>query len=321
MKSKIKELIEKSNSIVLLAHEDPDGDAIGSLIAFYRIIKNMNKDVMVIADKIPYRFNCLDDIGVITRDTDKSFDLGIVLDCASLERVGVVSDIIDRINHLIVIDHHISNTLYGEVNYIDDGAASSTQILYYLFKEWKVEIDKECAKALMTGVITDSGGFKNNNVNKFTYLMAADMVDIGVDIYNLQREILTMTTLPQMILKKIALERLELLRDGKIAFTYITKEDMVNAKALLGDHEGLVDLVKDIIGVEVSIFMREDDGYKISLRSNGKINVREIAEVFGGGGHMMAAGLKINKSLEKVKQDIINETIKVVDRYGWNTNN
>ena len=130
-----------------------------------------------------------------------------------------------------------------------------------------------------------------------------------------------MTTLPQMILKKIALERLELLRDGKIAFTYITKEDMVNAKALLGDHEGLVDLVKDIIGVEVSIFMREDDGYKISLRSNGKINVREIAEVFGGGGHMMAAGLKINKSLEKVKQDIINETIKVVDRYGWNTNN
>ena len=321
MKSKIKELIEKSNSIVLLAHEDPDGDAIGSLIAFYRIIKNMNKDVMVIADKIPYRFNCLDDIGVITRDTDKSFDLGIVLDCASLERVGVVSDIIDRINHLIVIDHHISNTLYGEVNYIDDGAASSTQILYYLFKEWKVEIDKECAKALMTGVITDSGGFKNNYVNKFTYLMAADMVDIGVDIYNLQREVLTMTTLPQMILKKIALERLELLRDGKIAFTYITKEDMVNAKALLGDHEGLVDLVKDIIGVEVSIFMREDDGYKISLRSNGKINVREIAEVFGGGGHMMAAGLKINKSLEKVKQDIINETIKVVDRYGWNTNN
>ena len=321
MKSKIKELIEKSNSIVLLAHEDPDGDAIGSLIAFYRIIKNMNKDVMVIADKIPYRFNCLDDIGVITRDTDKGFDLGIVLDCASLERVGVVSDIIDRINHLIVIDHHISNTLYGEVNYIDDGAASSTQILYYLFKEWKVEIDKECAKALMTGVITDSGGFKNNNVNKFTYLMAADMVDIGVDIYNLQREVLTMTTLPQMILKKIALERLELLRDGKIAFTYITKEDMVNAKALLVDHEGLVDLVKDIIGVEVSIFMREDDGYKISLRSNGKINVREIAEVFGGGGHMMAAGLKINKSLEKVKQDIINETIKVVDRYGWNTNN
>ena len=102
MKSKIKELIDKSNSIVLLAHEDPDGDAIGSLIAFYRILKNMNKDVMVIADKIPDRFNCLDDIGVITRDTDKSFDLGIVLDCASLERVGVVSDIIDRINHLIV---------------------------------------------------------------------------------------------------------------------------------------------------------------------------------------------------------------------------
>lgn len=321
MKSKIKELIDKSNSIVLLAHEDPDGDAIGSLIAFYRILKNMDKDVVVIADKIPDRFNCLDDIGVITRDTDRSFDLGIVLDCASLERVGEISNITDRVKHLVVIDHHISNTLYGSINYVDDKATSCTQILYYLFKEWKVEIDKECAKALMTGVITDSGGFKNNNVNKFTYLMTADMEDIGVDIYNLQREVLTMTTLPQMILKKIALERLELLRDGKIAFTYITKEDIVNAKALLGDHEGLVDLGRDIMGVEVSIFMREDDGYKISLRSNGKIDVREIAEVFDGGGHMMAAGLKINKPLEEVKQDIINETIKVVDRYGWNTNN
>ena len=321
MKSKIKELIDKSNSIVLLAHEDPDGDAIGSLIAFYRILKSMNKDVVVIADKIPDRFNCLDDIGVITKDTDRSFDLGIILDCASLERVGEISNITDRAKHLVVIDHHISNTLYGSVNYIDDKATSCTQILYYLFKEWKIEIDKECAKALMIGIITDSGGFKNNNVNKFTYLMAADIADIGVDIYNLQREVLTMTTLPQMILKKIALERLELLRDGKIAFTYITKEDMVNAKALLGDHEGLVDLGRDIMGVEVSIFMREDDGYKISLRSNGKIDVREIAEVFDGGGHMMAAGIKINKSLEEVKQDIINETIKVVDKYEWNTNN
>ena len=321
MKSKIKELIDKRNSIVLLAHEDPDGDAIGSLIAFYRILKNMNKDVVVIADKIPDRFNCLDDIGVITKDTDRSFDLGIILDCASLERVGEISNITDRAKHLVVIDHHISNTLYGSVNYIDDKATSCTQILYYLFKEWKIEIDKECAKALMIGIITDSGGFKNNNVNKFTYLMAADIADIGVDIYNLQREVLTMTTLPQMILKKIALERLELLRDGKIAFTYITKEDMVNAKALLGDHEGLVDLGRDIMGVEVSIFMREDDGYKISLRSNGKIDVREIAYVFGGGGHMMAAGLKINKSLEEVKHDIINETIKVVDKYEWNTDN
>lgn len=319
MKSKIKELIDRSNSIVLLAHEDPDGDAIGSLIAFYRILKNMNKGVMVIADKIPDRFNCLDDIGVITKDTDKIFDLGIVLDCASLERIGEISNITDKVQHLVVIDHHISNTLYGSVNYIDDKATSCTQVLYYLFKEWNVEIDKECAKALMAGVITDSGGFKNDNVSKFTYLMAADMADIGVDIYNLQRDVLTMTTLPQMILKKIALERLELLRDRKIAFTYITKEDMVNAKALLGDHEGLVDLGRDIIGVEVSIFMREDDGYKISLRSNGKINVREIAEAFGGGGHMMAAGLKISKSLEEVKQDIINETIKVVDRYEWNT--
>ena len=320
MKSKIKELIESSKSIGLLAHENPDGDAIGSLIAFYLILRDMNKDVEVIASKIPERFKYLEDIDKIVDNSQKNFDLVIVLDCASKKRIGQIDNIVDRASQVIVIDHHVSNTLYGDINYIEGNTSSCAQVLYYLFKEWKWNINKECGKALMTGVLTDTSGFKNDNVDKNTYLMAAEMLDVGIDIYNLQREVLTIVTKPQLELKRIALDRLEFFDNGKIAFSYVTKKDMDSVGAMVGDHEGLVEIGRDIIGVEVSIFMREDEGFKISLRSNGSVKVNEIAEFFDGGGHEMAAGLNIDKNLEDAKNDIIRETMKVVDRYGWNTN-
>lgn len=320
MKSKIKELIESSKSIGLLAHENPDGDAIGSLIAFYLILRDMNKDVEVIASKIPERFKYLEDIDKIVDNSQKNFDLLIVLDCASKKRIGQIDNIVDRASQVIVIDHHVSNTLYGDINYIEGNTSSCAQVLYYLFKEWKWNINKECGKALMTGVLTDTSGFKNDNVDKNTYLMAAEMLDVGIDIYNLQREVLTIVTKPQLELKRIALDRLEFFDNGKIAFSYVTKKDMDSVGAMVGDHEGLVEIGRDIIGVEVSIFMREDEGFKISLRSNGSVKVNEIAEFFDGGGHEMAAGLNIDKNLEDAKNDIIRETMKVVDRYEWNTN-
>lgn len=320
MKSKIKELIESSKSIGLLAHENPDGDAIGSLIAFYLILRDMNKDVEVIASKIPERFKYLEDIDKIVDNSQKNFDLVIVLDCASKKRIGQIDNIVDRASQVIVIDHHVSNTLYGDINYIEGNTSSCAQVLYYLFKEWKWNINKECGKALMTGVLTDTSGFKNDNVDKNTYLMAAEMLDVGIDIYNLQREVLTIVTKPQLELKRIALDRLEFFDNGKIAFSYVTKKDMDSVGAMVGDHEGLVEIGRDIIGVEVSIFMREDEGFKISLRSNGSVKVNEIAEFFDGGGHEMAAGLNIDKNLEDAKNDIIRETMKVVDRYEWSTN-
>lgn len=320
MKSKIKELIENSKSIVLLTHEDPDGDAIGSLIAFYRILKDMGKDVEIIANDIPERFKYLKDIDNIVDNSQKKFDLAIVLDCASKKRIGQIDNIVDKAKCVVVIDHHISNSLYGDINYVDGNTSSCAQVLYYLFKEWNWNINRECGKALMTGVLTDTNGFKNDNVDKYTYLMAADMLDKGIDIYNLQREALTIVTKSQLELKRIALERLEFFDNEKIAFSYITKDDFRRYGALIGDHEGLVELGRNVAGVEVSIFMREDDGFKISLRSNGKVKVNEIAEFFDGGGHEMAAGLKIDKNFDDAKNNIIRETMKVVDKYEWNIN-
>ena len=310
MKKKIKELIKSSNSIILLSHENPDGDAIGSMIGFYHILSNMSKSVDMVSDRISKRFNCLNGIEKIKPTSNKSYDLGIVLDCATKERIYQENDIFSRCKQTISIDHHGKNTLFSDINYIDGNISSCAQILYYLFKEWNLKIDKNIAESLMTGLLTDTNGFQNNNVDKDSYLMAADIVDMGVDVYTLRREVLAKITRPQNDLMKITLNHLEFYLDNKIAFSYISKEDMEKSNYEPGDHEGLVDLGRNIEGVEVSIFMREENGYRISLRSNNDVNVCNIAIRLGGNGHKNAAGIYLDKNFKETKELIINETIK-----------
>lgn len=312
MKSKIKEVISESKKIVLLTHENPDGDAIGSLIAFYRVLKSLDKEVCMVAGELPERFKYLSDFNKIVHDSSKEYELAIILDCATKERIFQGSNIMDRCEYTIAIDHHLGNTGYADINYVEKTTSACSQVLYYLFKDWNYEIDKKGAMALMTGFLTDSNGFKNNNVDKNSFLMAAEIKDMGVDVYNLGREVLTKINFPQYELMKLVVNRLEFFLEGKIAFSYITHDEMAKCSAKKGDHEGLVEIGRDIDGVEVSILMRGDDGFRVSFRSNEDVDVCKIAKVFGGGGHKLAAGAKIEKSLEETKELVIDETMKAM---------
>lgn len=314
MIEKIKKLIDESNSIVLLTHEAPDGDAIGSSLAFYYWLKDINKDVDIIIQKIPKRFNYLTDINRVVDTSKKNYDLGIVLDCATKNRIGQIDNIFDKCKKTISIDHHAGNTKYASANYIEGENPACSQVIYYLFKTWNVTVSKDMGEALMTGLLTDTSGFKNNNVDKNSYLMAADMYDVGINIYELYKRVLSNMNKARFQLMKIAMDNLEFFEDEKIAFSYITKEDMEKSSAEYGDHEGLVDIGRNIDSVEVSIFIREDDGYRISLRSNGKIDVCKIALKFGGNGHKMAAGVKMNGDFEEIKKELINYTIEVLNQ-------
>lgn len=317
----IFDLINNSKSIVLLTHENPDGDAIGSVMAFYNMLIDINKTVDIVMSKIPSVFSYIKNIDKVFEDTNKIYDLGIVLDCANKERIGQVSNVFSRCKKNICIDHHTTNGMYGDVNLVDENAPACAQIIYNLFKNNNVEISKEIGECIATGILTDTNGFKNNNVNKETFLIMSQLFDLNIDLYDIYNKILCKKTMSQHLLMKTALDRLELFYDGKIAFSYITLKDMENFSASIGEHEGLVELGRDIIGVEVSIFLREDDGYNVSFRSNGKIDVNKIAMIFNGGGHKMAAGAKIKSNFEETKKSLINETKKVLDDYEWNFNN
>ena len=310
MKSNIWELINKENNILILTHESPDGDAIGSAMAFYYMLNDIGKKATVVIPEFPHTFNYLSQVNEVLVSSDKEFDLAIIVDCANEGRIAQTNNEINRCKKTIVIDHHISNTNYGYLNYVEGETASCTQVIYYLFKEWKVNITKEIGEAIITGCLTDTSGFRNNNVDKGSFIMAAELMDLGIDIHRIYYLALSQKTMAQYMLMRMTLDRLEMFEDGKIAFSYISHEDMENVGAMKGDHEGLVDLGRNIGGVEVSIFMREEDGYRISFRSNGQVNVNEIAKKFGGGGHMMAAGAKIDGNFKETKDRLIDETIK-----------
>ena len=312
MRSKIWDLISKSNSILLLTHESPDGDAIGSVLGLFHFLTSINKSVDMVILDMPKIFNFLPSIDSVVDSVDKNYDLGIVVDCATRERIGQKDDLFSRCKNTICIDHHISNTKYCDLNLIEGDVSSCCQVIYYLFKEWNVTLSSEIAEALISGVLTDTNGFSINNVNVDTFKMASEVLELNVDVHNLYTRLLLVKSLPQYNLMKIAMERLEFLCDGKIAFTYILEKDFERVGASLGEHEGIVDVGKNIEGVLVSIFLRENNGWTVSLRSTGNVDVNKIAYAIGGGGHAMAAGGKMNGDFKETKTKIIDETKRII---------
>ena len=306
----ILKLINDSNDILLLTHECPDGDAIGSIMAVYHFLVGINKKVDILIPEIPPVFNFINSINNSVDKSDKTYDLSIVLDCSTKERIGQLNSEFDRCKTSIVIDHHITNTNYGNINHVEANASSCCQVLYYLFKDWNVNITREIAESLIVGLLTDTNGFANDNLDRNSFGMAMELFDTGINFHDIYYRVLSMKNRAQFELMKFTISRLEFFLDGKIAFSYITKEDLNNSGAKLGDHEGLVDIGRNIEGVEVSIFVREDDGYRASLRSNGRINVNNIASKLGGGGHKMAAGATIKENFKETKEILINETKK-----------
>lgn len=312
MRDKILDEISKSNSILLLTHESPDGDAIGSVLAFYHYLLSINKSVHMVILDMPQIFNFLPAIDRVVDNALGCFDLGIVLDCASRERIGQLDDLFSQCKRTISIDHHMSNTNYCDLNLVEGNVSSCCQVIYYLFKDWNINITKEIGESLISGVLTDTNGFGINSVDTETYKLAAEMMDLGVNIHSIYNRVLCKKTMSQYELMRIAMDRLEFLYNGKIAFTYILKDDFNKVGAITGEHEGIVDIGRSIDGVEVSIFLREDNGFTVSLRSTGSVDVSKIAASIGGGGHFMASGGKLVGTLEEVKEKIINETKKVM---------
>ena len=174
-------------------------------------------------------------------------------------------------------------------------------------KRFRYRNTKEIGTCLLTGIITDTGGFKYQSVKAETFEFAAELLNRGVNVSNIYKKVLQTVPVEKFELRRIAMNRLELLEDGKIAFTYITRKDEEETKS--EDHDGIVEMGRDIEGVEVSIFLREvaDDEYKISLRSNEYVNVSDICLLFNGGGHIRAAGGSISLPFEKAKEKIVTE--------------
>lgn len=310
----ILEKIKQADTIAIMAHETPDGDAIGSCLAMNAALKKLGKTPDVIIREVPKVFDFMPGRDEIKKDTNvEKYDLAISLDCADLKRVDG-SEYFENAKETIVIDHHGTNTMFGDINFVNPASPACCQILIGMFQYFNIEIDKELGACILTGIITDTGGFKYAGVTPETFEFTAELLEKGVNVSKIYKKVMDTKTKAYFELMKKITNRMEFLYDGKIAFTYLNNEDMKEANAEPGDHEGLVNIGRDIEGVEVSIFIRQKENdentYKISMRSNEYVNVSDICMAFGGGGHERAAGASIEGTVEEIKEKIVKETAK-----------
>lgn len=306
----ILEEINNANSIVILTHENPDGDAVGSSLALYHALKAYGKNVEIIIPEYSRTFNFLPGTNEIKKEgTYDNYDLAISLDCASMNMLNGYVKYFENAKTRVVIDHHGTNSMYGDLNFVNPDSPACAQILVVVLNYFKMEITKEIGTCILAGIITDTGGFKYSGVTAETFEFVAWLLNKGVNVSSVYRKVLQVRTKGNFELNRIASNRLEFLEEGKIAFTYITRDDEESVNAETGDHEGIVDIGRDIEGVEVSIFIRETKtkGVKISLRSSEYVNVSDIALLFGGGGHPRAAGCNMQATIQQAKERIVNE--------------
>lgn len=305
----IKEEIEKAEKIVILTHESPDGDAIASALSVKQALKQMNKESDVIIPEYPSDFSFLPDANKIKKESQiKEYDLGIAVDCSDLKRLVGSEEYFETAKRTIQIDHHTVNAMFADINYVDPVAPACCQVLIGMFEYLGIEINKEVGTCILTGIITDTGGFQYSGVTPETLEFAAEILRKGVNISRICQKVLRNKTKANCELTKLLYDRMKFYEDGKIVVSYITLEDLDKVNAQLGDDEGLVEIERDIEGVEVAVLLKEKEniGFKASLRSKENVNVSNICFLLGGGGHPRAAGCMVSGTLEQVEEKVLN---------------
>jgi len=303
----IKEEIEKSNSIVIFTHENPDGDAVGSSLATYIVLKEKGKDVDLVIPNFPKTYKFLPRSEETLQEPSKEkYDLAIALDCADIKRLDDPNEIFLKSETRINVDHHTSNGMFGDLNFVNPVSPACSQIITSILEYLKIEISVDVATCLITGIITDTGGFRYEGVTSETFEIASEFLEKGVKISKIYKDSLSNISREKFEARKLAMSRTQFLENGKIAYTYMTKEDMTKLNVAQSDLDGIVENGRDVEGVEISIFLYETDkGFKASLRSNSYVNVSDICLLFNGGGHVRAAGCTLPYSLEESKERIL----------------
>lgn len=294
---KIINELKDAKTIGISGHVRPDGDCVGSVMALYLYLKKVLPDaqVDVYLEKPADIFQCIQDIDKICSDfkTDIRYDAFLALDC-NAERLGDAEPIFEKAGKRINIDHHISNSGCGDINVIEPHRSSTCELLYGLLEE--DEIDEEIAKALYIGIVHDTGVFRYSNTSPETLELAAKLIKFGFDFPKLIDETFYEKTYVQsQIMGRAILESIRFL-DGKCIVSMVDRKMMDFYQVEASDLDGIVNQLRIVKGVECAIFMYEVKPmeYKISMRSNGAVDVAEIAMKFGGGGHVRAAGCTMN---------------------------
>ncbi len=310
--ARIVEVIGRGERFLVTSHCRPDGDAVGSMLAVGMLLEQLGKHAdLVTADRVPLVYRGLPHASSIraAMRVHGPYDAAILLECDGLERARLkgLEDLF-----LINIDHHLSGRDFGHINWIDHQAASVGEMVNRLRKAAGGALTREMAVCLYTTLLTDTGGFCYGSTNASTFALAHELALAGADPVRIAQDIYFSTTAAKILLLGAALSTLK--REGRLAWLWITHQDMVRTCATEEDCEGIVNYAVCITGVEAAVFLRElpERRVRLSLRSKGRINVAAIAERLGGGGHENAAGCTVEGPLTRALDEILAELRPVV---------
>ena len=308
--------LKKTDNFLLASHVNPEGDAVASVLALDSLLRRLGKKTMIACeDAFPERLGCLPSKRwnqVKDVPASKKFSALVVADCPTLERIGTVKKLLSPDTKIFNIDHHISNTLFGDYNYIQPSASACGEVIYDMFKHFRMKINRDEAMALYVTISTDTGSFKYSNTTVKSHQIASELIKTGIDIEHINDALYATYSLEKIHLYSLLLGRVKTSEDGMIAWVGLTKADLKKTGATYEDTEGFIDFLKYIKEVQFSFFMSEIDGsqngqVRVSFRSKGKYDVARVAAIFGGGGHKKAAGCTINGTLEAATERILQE--------------
>ena len=302
--------LESGREFLITAHVDPDGDAVGSCLGLEFALRYLGKETQVVLEStLPASLAFLPGSSGILRSADvpKRFTHAFVLDSSSLDRVGAVGTAnLTPDARIAVIDHHWGNAGFGAPRLVNPEASATAELIYDLIENLNVPITPEIATNLYTGILSDTGGFRYANTSARTLRVSARLVEHGARAAEVAEALYATKTAPSLRILGMALASLETQGGGRIGAMTISRAMFEEAGATPEDADGIVQYAKSLVGARVGVLIQEvaPGEIRASLRSDGTVDVNEVASRFGGGGHRNAAGLRVRGALETVRQDL-----------------
>lgn len=307
--------ILQSKNIYIASHVQPDGDNLGSTLALGLALKKIKDDVFILkVDETPADFLFLPGI-----DTVKDFEVGneidlfIALDTGDIDRLGKNKNLINLAKTVINIDHHVSNTNFGNINIVDSKASATAELIYKLIAKMNIPMDKEIATCLYTGISTDTGSFMYDNTSSETHKIVAELINHDIDKKGININLYQNRSIDRTKLFIKTLGTLDMYFDDQVAVVKVTNEMLEETNTTMEDTEGIISFVRATKNVEVAVILKEVNinEIKASIRSKRFVDVSEICLSFNGGGHKRAAGCTINEPIQVAKELLLNEIKKV----------
>mgnify|MGYP002713563272 FL=1 len=295
----LKSLIDQADEIGVVSHVNPDGDNLGSSLGLARALRNYGKDVEVLGhDTIDNYLKFLPDLEYYKNDYKDSYDLLLILDASEFDRIGDAQPVAHNSKKTAVIDHHLGGKITSDLNIIHPDAPATCQLVYEIINKLDLPLDEKTASLLFTGIVTDTGRFMYYDTNRETFDVAGKLIDAGADKDFIYQALYQNKPIKTLKFETDLIANTEFIENKVFAIASKDKVDEFGVQ--MGDSEHVVNILRDLEGIEVAMLLKEYDNgeYKVSMRSKG-IDIAKVARENGGGGHVNASGFSIfDDSLE-----------------------